>query len=172
MAGESMNKYKIGLGLLLTTRGIPQVYYGTEILMKNFKDPNDAAVRLDFPGGWKSDNTDKFIAGGRTEKEQEAFEFFKSLAQFRKGSSALTKGKLMQFIPKNGVYVYFRVSEKQKIMCVVNTSNKEENIQMSSFSEMSSQAKVLLDVLNKKTIVIDKSPIAIPPVSFHVFELK
>jgi hypothetical protein len=57
-------------------------------------------------------------------------------------------------------------------MCVVNTSNKEENIQMSSFSEMSSQAKVLLDVLNKKTIVIDKGPIAIPPVSFHVFELK
>ena len=172
MAGESMNKYKIGLGLLLTTRGIPQVYYGTEILMKNFKDPNDAAVRLDFPGGWKSDNNDKFSAGGRTEKEQEAFDFFKSLAQFRKGSPALTKGKLIQFIPKNGVYVYFRVSDKQKIMCVVNTSNKEENIQMSAFSEMVSQNKVLLDILNKKTITINQNPIAIPPVSFHVFELK
>lgn len=172
MAGESMNKYKIGLGLLLTTRGIPQVYYGTEILMKNFKDPNDAAVRLDFPGGWKSDNTDKFSASGRSEKEQEAFDFFKSLAQFRKGSPALTKGKLIQFIPKNGVYVYFRVSDKQKIMCVVNTSNKEENIQMSAFSEMVSQNKVLLDILNKKTITINQNPIAIPPVSFHVFELK
>lgn len=172
MAGESMNKYKIGLGLLLTTRGIPQVYYGTEILMKNFKDPNDAAVRLDFPGGWKSDNTDKFSASGRSEKEQEAFDFFKSLAQFRKGSPALTKGKLIQFIPKNGVYVYFRVSDKQKIMCVVNTSNKEENIQMSAFSEMVSQNKVLLDILNKKTITINQNSIAIPPVSFHVFELK
>lgn len=172
MAGESMNKYKIGLGLLLTTRGIPQVYYGTEILMKNFKDPNDAAVRLDFPGGWKSDNTDKFSASGRSEKEQEAFDFFKSLAQFRKGSPALTKGKLIQFIPKNGVYVYFRVSDKQKIMCVVNTSNKEENIQMSAFSEMISQNKVLLDILNKKTITINQNSIAIPPVSFHVFELK
>ncbi|MFM8588217.1 MAG: alpha-amylase family glycosyl hydrolase [Bacteroidota bacterium] len=172
MAGESMSKYKIGLGLLLTTRGIPQVYYGTEILMKNFKDPNDAAVRLDFPGGWKLDNTDKFSASGRSEKEQEAFDFFKSLAQFRKGSPALTKGKLIQFIPKNGVYVYFRVSDKQKIMCVVNTSNKEENIQMSAFSEMISQNKILLDILNKKTITINQNPIAIPPVSFHVFELK
>lgn len=172
MAGESMSKYKIGLGLLLTTRGIPQVYYGTEILMKNFKDPNDAAVRLDFPGGWKSENTDKFSASGRSEKEQEAFDFFKSLAQFRKGSPALTKGKLIQFIPKNGVYVYFRVLDKQKIMCVVNTSNKEENIQMSAFSEMVSQNKVLLDILNKKTITINQNPIAIPPVSFHVFELK
>lgn len=172
MAGESMNKYKIGLGLLLTTRGIPQVYYGTEILMKNFKDPNDAAVRLDFPGGWQSDNTDKFSASGRSEREQEAFDFFKSLAQFRKGSPALTKGKLIQFIPKNGVYVYFRVSDKHKIMCVVNTSNKEENIQMSAFSEMVSQNKVLLDILNKKTITINQNSIAIPPVSFHVFELK
>lgn len=172
MAGESMSKYKIGLGLLLTTRGIPQVYYGTEILMKNFKDPNDAAVRLDFPGGWKLDNTDKFSASGRSEREQEAFDFFKSLAQFRKVSPALTKGKLIQFIPKNGVYVYFRVSDKQKIMCVVNTSNKEENIQMSAFSEMISQNKILLDILNKKTITINQNPIAIPPVSFHVFELK
>jgi neopullulanase len=172
MAGESMNKYKLGLGLLLTTRGIPQVYYGTEILMKNFKEPNDAAVRLDFPGGWKSDSIDKFTSIGRIQKEQEAFEFFKTIANYRKESAALTKGKLIQFIPKNGVYVYFRVSEKQKIMCVVNTSNKEEQINLSAFSEVISQNKILLDILNRQTKNINQEPIAIPPVSFHLFELK
>ncbi|MCE2757095.1 MAG: cyclomaltodextrinase N-terminal domain-containing protein [Chitinophagaceae bacterium] len=172
MAGENLNKYKIGLGLLLTTRGIPQVYYGTEIAMKNFMDPNDAAVRLDFPGGWKLDNADKFSSNGRSPIEQEAFDFFKSIANFRKGSAALTKGKLVQFIPKNGVYVYFRISDKQKIMCVVNSSNKEEKINLSTFNEITSQNKILLDVLNRQTKNIDQNPIAIPPVSFQIFELK
>jgi hypothetical protein len=70
------------------------------------------------------------------------------------------------------VYVYFRVSEKQKIMCVVNTSNKEEQINLSAFSEIISQNKILLDILNRQTKNINQEPISIPPVSFHLFELK
>jgi glycosidase len=135
-------------------------------------DPNDAAVRLDFPGGWKLDNADKFSSNGRSAIEQEAFDFFKSIANFRKGSAALTKGKLVQFIPKNGVYVYFRISDKQKIMCIVNSSNKEEKINLSTFNEITSQNKILLDVLNRQTKNIDQNPIAIPPLSFQIFELK
>ena len=75
---EDFDKYKIALGLLLTERGIPQLYYGTEVLMKNFKKPSDAEVRRDFPGGFKGDSTDKFTRQGRTEKENEAFSIYKS----------------------------------------------------------------------------------------------
>ena len=82
--GEDFKKYKMGVAWLMTLRGIPHFYYGTEILMKNFKDPSDAEVRKDFPGGWKEDKINKFEASGRTEKENEAFSFVKNLANYRK----------------------------------------------------------------------------------------
>jgi len=120
MVGEDLDKYKMGLGLLLTTRGIPQVYYGTEILMKNYKDPNDAAVRKDFPGGWTNDSINKFNMANLNSKEREAYDFFSKLARFRKSSPAIASGRLKQFIPQNGVYVYFRIHRDQKLMCVLN----------------------------------------------------
>ena len=95
--GEDFNKYKLGVGFLLTTRGVPHLYYGTENLTKNFKNPSDAEVRKDFEGGWADDKTNKFLASGRTEKENEAFDFVKKLANYRKNSNAITTGKLTQF---------------------------------------------------------------------------
>ena len=122
--GEDFNKYKMAINWLLTLRGIPQLYYGTEILMKNFKNPSDAEVRKDFPGGWKEDPVNKFAKEGRTAKEQEAFAYVAALANFRKTSSAITKGKLMQFTPKDGLYVYFRYDAMQTVMVITNTGSK------------------------------------------------
>ena len=98
VVGEDFDKYKMGIALLLTQRGIPQIYYGTEILMKNIKKPSDAEVRKDFPGGWKEDSVNKFHSSGRTAQENEAYDYVKALAQFRKKSSALKTGKLMQYL--------------------------------------------------------------------------
>lgn len=123
MVGEDINKFKWGMNWLLTLRGIPQIYYGTEILMKNFKNPTDAEVRLDFPGGWPNDAVNKFTANGRTAQENEAFNHISRLAQFRKSSSALTTGKTMQFIVRDAVYVYFRYDNNQTIMVITNTGN-------------------------------------------------
>jgi len=122
--GEDFAKYKMAMNWLLTLRGIPQLYYGTEILMKNFKNPTDAEVRKDFPGGWKEDAVSKFSKEGRTAQEQEAFTYVAALANFRKTSSAITKGKLMQFVPKDGLYVYFRYDASQTIMVITNTGSK------------------------------------------------
>jgi neopullulanase len=121
---EDFNKFKMGMNLLLTQRGIPQLYYGDEILMKNFKDPSDAEVRKDFPGGWNGDPVNKFLASGRTEQENGAFNHIKALANFRKKSSAITSGKLMQFLPKEGLYTYFRYDDKQTVMVIMNTGEK------------------------------------------------
>lgn len=121
---EDWTKMKWGLNWLLTMRGIPQLYYGTEVLMKNYKNPTDAEVRLDFPGGWPGDPVNKFMASGRTDKENEAFNYVSKLAKFRKNSSALTTGNTMQFIVRDGVYIYFRYDAKQTIMVITNTSNQ------------------------------------------------
>jgi neopullulanase len=124
ITGEDFSKYKMSINWLLTLRGIPQLYYGTEILMKNFKNPTDAEVRKDFPGGWKEDAVNKFTKEGRTGQEQEAFSYVSALANFRKTSSAITKGKLMQYVPQDGLYVYFRYDAKQTVMVISNTGPK------------------------------------------------
>jgi glycosidase len=135
VVGEDLKKFKMGMALLLTHRGIPQLYYGDEILMKNFKNPSDAEVRKDFPGGWPGDAVNKFEAAGRTEQENEAFNYIKTFANFRKKTSAIKTGKLMQYVPQNGVYVYFRYDDKQTVMCVVNTNTQAATIDLSRFNE-------------------------------------
>ena len=170
MVGEDMDKYKMGLGLLLTTRGIPQVYYGTEILMKNYKDPNDAAVRKDFPGGWSSDPVGKFDPGTLNTKEKEAFDFFRKLAQFRKNSPAIANGKLKQFIPANGVYVYFRIHQNQKLMCILNTNTSNSNLGLEKYQEELSTARSLKNVLTGELIKTPNS-LHLSGKSFQIFEV-
>ncbi|MBF9238092.1 glycoside hydrolase family 13 protein [Hymenobacter sp. BT683] len=133
--GEDFDKYKMGLTWLLTTRGIPSMYYGTEILMKNFKNPTDAEVRKDFPGGWPGDKEDKFTAAGRTARENEAFEFLKKLATYRRTHPALHSGKLMQYLPQDGVYVYFRYDATGTVMVATNTTDKVVALPTARFSE-------------------------------------
>jgi len=132
--GEDFDKYKMGIAWLLTTRGIPQLYYGTEILMKGVSNP-DGWVRLDFPGGWPEDKQNKFEASGRTAQENEAFNYVRTIANFRKHSSALKTGKLMQYVPEDWAYTYFRYNDKQTIMVVMNTSSDEKTIDPQRFSE-------------------------------------
>lgn len=132
---EDYNKYKMGINWLLTLRGIPQLYYGTEILMKNRKDPSDGMVRLDFPGGWKGDKENKFLASGRTAKENEAFNYVKTLANFRAHSSALKTGRLMQYIPDKGLYTYFRFDKNQSVMVITNTNDAAFLVKINRFSE-------------------------------------
>jgi neopullulanase len=168
--GEDFNKYKMGITWLLTLRGIPHFYYGTEILMKNFKDPSDAEVRRDFPGGWKEDEVNKFEKSGRNDKENEAFEFVKKLANYRKSSDAIANGKFMQFVPQDAVYVYFRYSEKQIIMVVSNTSKSEKNIDTSRFEEIlkgSKSAKNIIDDVN----IADISNLKIPAKGVMILEI-
>ncbi|MBD2755419.1 alpha-amylase family glycosyl hydrolase [Spirosoma validum] len=133
--GEDFNKYKIGLTWLLTTRGIPSMYYGTEILMKNFKDPSDAEVRRDFPGGFPGDKENKFEAAGRNDRENEAFLFVRRLATYRRDNPVMHTGKLMQFLPQEGTYVYFRYDTNKTVMIATNTGDKEISLDTVRFAE-------------------------------------
>jgi glycosidase len=135
VVGDDFDRYKMGLTWLLTTRGIPSMYYGTEILMKNFKDPTDAEVRKDFPGGWPGDKENKFTATGRSAQENEAFDFVKKLATYRRDHKVLHNGKLMQYLPENGLYVYFRYDASSTVMVASNATDKAATLPTARFAE-------------------------------------
>lgn len=135
VVNEDVNKYKSSLCWLFTCRGIPQMYYTSEFATPGTTSPNDGYVRLDFPGGWPNDKVNKFNESGRTEKDKEIFDLVHALANFRKTSSALTTGKMMQFVPVDGVYVYFRYDAKQTVMVVMNTSKTEKTISIKDYTE-------------------------------------
>lgn len=169
VAGEDWNKLKMGINWLLTLRGIPQLYYGTEVLMKNFKNPNDAAVREDFPGGWNGDTGSKFSKGGRSAKEDSAFQYISKLAGFRKTSSAITSGKLMQFIPKDGAYLYFRYDARQTILVIANTGTKVAKPDWSVYKERTSGFTKARNVITGEAINL--SQLEVKPGESFVFEL-
>jgi len=167
---EDVSKLKTGIAWLLTCRGIPQLYYGTEVLMKGVSNP-DGWVRLDFPGGWKGDRANKFIAAGRTAAENEVFDWTRKLATFRRSSSALKAGKMMQYVPEDGVYVYFRYDEHQTVMCVMNTNDKAMTINPARFSERIGNFKQGTEVVSGKTIDLLKA-VEVPAKYLLVLELK
>lgn len=167
--GEDWNKMKWGLNWLLTMRGIPQLYYGTEILMKNFKNPTDAEVRYDFPGGWANDPNNKFTSAGRTDMENTSFNYVSKLLHFRKNSSAITSGKTMQYVVRNATYVYFRYDEKQTVMVLTNTGNSAYSPDWSIYQE---RVKGFTKMRNIQTgEILNLEGYSIPAKEGVVFEL-
>lgn len=169
--GEDINKYKQAITLLLTTRGIPQLYYGTENLTKNFKNPSDAEVRKDFEGGFPGDLVNKFLASGRTAQENEAFNFVKKLANYRKNTSALHSGTLLQYLPKEGVYVYFRKNESKTVMILLSQNTENKTLDLSRFSEGIGSFTTGYDIITERSFGI-KSSVEVPAMGELVLELR
>jgi neopullulanase len=169
--GEDLNKYKLGVGLLLTTRGVPQLYYGTENLTKNFKNPSDAEVRKDFEGGFADDKVNKFLASGRTEKENEAFNFVKKIANYRKSSEALTTGKLTQYLPQDGLYVYFRHTSDKSVMVIMSQNKEDKNLDTNRFMENINGFTFAKNVLSD-ALISDLKTLKVPANSFTILELQ
>jgi glycosidase len=147
--GEDWSKMRMVYNWLFTLRGMPQLYYGTEVLMKNFKVNTDATVREDFPGGWPEDDLAKnlFLKESRNDIQQRSFDYVSKLANFRKKSVALTQGRLMQYIPQNGVYVYFRYSTQQTIMVITNTGKEIVSPDWNYYSERTKGFTKMRDII-------------------------
>jgi len=168
--GENMDKYKSAMAFLLTMRGIPQLYYLTELAAPGSTSPSDAYVRQDFPGGWPSDTLNKFTPEGRTERENEAFKFTHTLLHYRKITPALQTGKLMQFVPVDGVYTYFRYDDAKTVMVVLNTANKDMEVDTKRFSERMQGFTRARNVVTGE-LVIDLSKLRLGKNSVMVLEL-
>lgn len=167
---EDTAKYKMALGWLLTFRGVPELYYGDEILMTGFTNP-DGNVRLDFKGGWPGDKENKFTKEGRTEKENSIFNYIRTLANFRKKSSAITSGKMMQYIPVDGVYVYFRYDDQQTVMIIMNTNNTDKMIDLTRFAERTKDFSKAKNIADSSVINLNHSE-KIPAWSIQIMELQ
>jgi glycosidase len=123
--GKSLDAYKLGLSFIMTTRGIPQLYYGSEIVMEGDKNLGDGRLRDDFPGGWPGDTKSVMNGTALSEQEQEALEFTKRILNWRKAKEVIHTGKLKHYIPNDGVYVYFRYNCEESVMVVINLNDSE-----------------------------------------------
>jgi glycosidase len=165
--GESVPKLKVALAWLFTCRGIPQLYYGTEVMMKGIANP-DGWVRLDFPGGWEGDKKNAFTGEGLTAEEKSIQSYTRLLGNYRKQSTALQTGKMMQYIPNNGLYVYFRYDNHSTVMCVMNTDKQTRSVDMNDFTERTQGFKGGKDIITNKQI---NTKFEVPAMSMQVIEL-
>lgn len=165
--GESIPKLKMAYAWLLTCRGIPQMYYGSEVLMKGISNP-DGWVRLDFPGGWEGDAKNAFTEKGLSTQEADFLHYVQRLGNFRKKASAITKGAFMQYLPDNGLYVYFRYDKKQTVMCVMNTDTKDRTVDFAKYEERTQGFNSGRDIVSENKV---GSSFSIPAMSMQVIEL-
>ena len=168
--GEDVAGQKIGLQWLLTARGIPQLYYGTEILMKGIDNP-DGWVRLDFPGGWPGDAKNAFTGAGLGTDERNVQELVRKLGQFRAHSSALRTGRMMQYVPQGSLYVYFRYDERQTVLCAMNTGNAPMIIDFSRFRQRTAGFTQGVDVVTGERHPLNR-PASIAGRTMWVLELE
>ena len=132
---NDFKKYQMAMSLLATIRGIPQLYYGSEIGMAGDKGKGDADIRQDFPGGWNGDTNNAFTKAGRTIEQSKYFDFSSKLFTWRKTKTVIHSGKTMQYIPENNVYIYFRYNENESVMVVVNNNKDKQVVKLNRFKE-------------------------------------
>ena len=148
---KNLKRYKQAMVFLLTTRGIPQIYYGTEILMTGDKGKGDGDLRKDFPGGWQGDARDCFVKDGRTALENEAFEFTRRLLNWRKGNQVIGKGNLKHYSIQNGVYVYRREFNGKSVVVILNGTEDSKELDLAPYQEIFPRENAL-DVLTGKNV--------------------
>jgi glycosidase len=168
LVNEDIGLFKLGMAFILTTRGIPQVLYGTEILKTG---ESHGKIRSDFPGGWAGDTVNAFTGEGLSAKQVEAMEFMRKLLMWRKSTKTLPGSKLMHFVPHDEVYIYFRYNEAGKMMVVLNKNEAAKQISLSQYADMLGTAKVGKDILTGKDISLT-GELSIPAKSPLIIEWK
>lgn len=151
---ENLDAWKQGVALLLTLPGIPQLYYGTELLMEGDRKPGDGNVRRDMPGGFPGDKGNVFVREGRSDLQNRAFDFISRLNSWRKTNSAVADGKMKHFAPTNGVYLFTRSNDKDKYLVAVNGTDGELSLDMSRYKEAVKAGSRWRDVLTGREVVI------------------
>ena len=168
---NDLNKYKMAMTILATMRGIPQLYYGSEIGMAGDKGKGDADIRQDFPGGWASDKNNAFKASGRTVEQAKYFDFTSKVFNWRKSKSIIHKGKLMHYLPDNNVYVYFRYNDTESVMVVINNSKDKQTFKLDRYKESLALYSSGKDIISDANFDL-KSELSIDGKSSLILELK
>ena len=153
---EKLDAFKQGIAFMLTIPGIPQFYYGTELLMNGTKQKGDGYIRLDVPGGWPDDAVNQFEASGRTDIQNEAWNYMQKLLKWRKGNEVIAKGKMKHFVPQNGVYVYARNLNGKQVVVIMNGNAKESVLPLDRYDEILKGYTSGKDVITGKVVSLQK----------------
>lgn len=153
---QDFENWKLGIALYMTMRGIPQFFYGTELLFTNEKAGNDGQRRGDFYGGWIGDTKNAKTGFGLSEKEKEAQKYFSQLLNWRKNKDVIHTGKLKHYVPrKDDVYVYFRYNDKEKVMILLNKNKEKMTLNMNNYKEMIPNTFKAKDIVSNKEILVN-----------------
>jgi glycosidase len=154
---DNLAHWKQAMTILMTVPGIPQIYYGTEILMHGNKDGSDGNIRKDFPGGWTGDPKDEFTKEGRSEIQNEAWDFLRNLMNWRKDNKMVSNGTLTMFKLQTGVMVYERQSEGKHFLVFLNGMNDGRNVDLTRYEEVIGQNKDYVDILYGDEVKLEGS---------------
>lgn len=166
---ENLGWWKQAFAFMLTTRGIPQMYYGDELLMHGSKEGSDGFVRRDMPGGFPGDKVNAFVDAGRTDMQREAWNFISRLANWRRGNEVISKGSLKHFMPENGVYVYQRSYKGKRVVVMMNGTDSENVIDGTIYREIMPEGTTLTDILSGKKITIARE-MRLPARALYILE--
>jgi glycosidase len=169
--GERQDLNRMALAFVLTTRGIPQVFYGTEVLMSNKGSEDHGIIRSDFPGGWPGDTKNAFTGQGLSNDERAMQEYTRQLLQWRRTAPAIRDGKLTHYVPTDNLYVYFRHDAAQNVMVILNNADQASTVDTGRFKESIGSAATGKDVLSGQSHELAKG-VAVPARSATILELQ
>jgi len=167
---EDVDFLKIGLAYFLTTRGIPQIYYGTEVLLTH-PNGDHGNIRADFPGGWDGDKINAFSGQGLTDAQKDMQQYISKIQNWRKNKDVIHKGKLVHFVPEDGIYTYFRYNKDEAVMVIINKNETEKVLATDRFKEIISDYSTGKEIISS-TQISDISEINVPAKSAMIIELK
>ena len=149
---------KMALSYLLMMPRIPQIYYGTEILMDDFDNPGDhGLIRTDFPGGWSGDSINAFTGEGLSDNQKDMQSYLKKVLNYRKTSEAIHNGKTMHFAPQDGVYVLARFEDNETVVHIINKNEEPQELDLARFKELGLAGKTLKNIINDNTVIWNTS---------------
>ena len=144
---EDISKTKMAVGLMLILPRIPQILYGTEILMQDTAKPGDhGLIRSDFPGGWDNDETNAFTGKNLKKDQLEMQNYLKTVLNFRKKSKAIHSGKTLHYAPINGIYVISRKNDDETVLCIINKNNFDKELNLDRFHELKINNTILTEI--------------------------
>jgi glycosidase len=165
-----LSAFKQGVTFLLTMPGIPQLYYGTELLMNGNKQKSDGDIRKDVPGGWPEDDVNWFTADGRDSLQNEAFRFMQKLLKWRQGNDIIAHGKMKHYALQKGVYAYERYLGEKSVMVFMNGTSKNVTLELNRYAESFKGKSTGFDILTKQQLQLNAT-LELSPKQIYIIEL-
>ncbi|MFP4541561.1 MAG: glycoside hydrolase family 13 protein [Opitutales bacterium] len=170
---EDLDLFRLGLAYILTTRGVPQIYYGTEVIMENSAAPGDhGTIRTDFPGGWSGDTVNAFSGEGLSADQRAAQSFLRDLLRWRRDEPVVHHGRLVHFTPEDGIYVYFRLHDDEAVMVVLNKNPSPTTLPLARFSECIEGRTAATNALTGDEVDLTDAMLTIPPRAPLILKLR